>query len=166
MLQQTGQALKIKLFILTVKLYIITVMKKKEQKVFTLEELSGLVNMPRRTVRYYIQIELVDRPVGVGRGAHYNTRHLDQLLEIQKWQKVGLSLERIRELLGVGQDNQTPPPRPRQKGSVEVWTHVVIDDGIELTIDPKRTALTPEETQKFVTEIVNIYEQLCLEKEK
>ncbi len=146
-------------------LYIITGMKD-EERFFDLEELSGLVNMPRRTVRYYIQIELVDRPVGVGRGAHYTTRHLNQLLEIQKWQKAGLSLDRIRELLSAEGENLTPPPLPRKKGSVEVWTHVVIDDGVELTINPKRVNLTPEEAQKFAVKVMNLYEQFNLEREK
>jgi len=62
---------------------------------------NARLSIPRRTTRYYIQIGLIDRPEGVGRGAHYTTRHLEQLLEIRKWQQVGLSLERIRELLAV-----------------------------------------------------------------
>ena len=141
-------------------------MKEKEQ-LFTLDEISSLVDLTRRTVRYYIQIGLVDRPDGVGRGAHYTNRHLDQLLEIRKWQQAGLSLERIRELLGAGGDETLkPPPRPRQKGSVEVWSHVVIDAGIELIIDPKRANLTPEEVRELATRVMALYEKIHSEKEK
>ncbi len=139
---------------------ILTVMKEKEE-LFTLDEISSLVDLPRRTVRYYIQVGLVDRPDGVGRGAHYTTRHLDQLLEIRKWQQAGLSLERIRELLSAGgEETLQPPPRPRQKGSVEVWSHVVIDDGIELIIDPKRANLTPEEVRELATDVMVLYEKI------
>ena len=151
---------------MTVILYILTVMKEKEQ-LFTLDELGSLVDLPRRTLRYYIQIGLVDRPDGVGRGAHYTNRHLDQLLEIRKWQQAGLSLERIRELLSAGgEETLKPPAPPRQKGSVEVWSHVVIDDGIELTIDPKQTNLTPEKVREIATKIMLLYEKIHSEKEK
>ena len=147
---------------MTVILYTITVMKEKKV-VFTLDELCGLVKLSRRTVRYYIQIDLVDRPDGVGRGAHYSTRHLDQLLEIRKWQQAGLSLDRIRELVGSdGKEGITPPARPRQKGSVEVWSHVVVNDGIEITIEPKRANLTPEDVREFAAGVIKLYEKISL----
>ncbi|MEX2964435.1 MerR family transcriptional regulator [Microbulbifer sp. TYP-18] len=139
---------------------------KENERLFTLDELGSLVDLPRRTVRYYIQMGLVDRPEGAGRGAHYTTQHLDQLLEIRKWQQAGLSLDRIRELLSRrGEEVLTPPPRPRQKGSVEVWSHVVINDGVELIVDPKRANLTPEEVRELATGIMNLYEKTCSGKE-
>ena len=139
---------------------------EEKERLFTLDELGGLVDLPRRTVRYYIQIGLVDRPDGAGRGAHYTTRHLDQLLEIRKWQQAGLSLDRIRELLSAGgEEALTPPLRPRQKGSVEVWSHVVINDGVELTIDSKRANLTPEEVRELATGVMDLYEKICSGKE-
>ena len=140
-------------------------MKENEQK-FTLNELGSLVDLPRRTVRYYIQIGLLTPPDGAGRGAHYNSGHLDQLLEIRKWQQAGLSLERIGELLDKDSiASLTPPPKPRQQGSVEVWSHVVIDDGIELTIDPKRSKLTPEQVRALASGVMDLYATLCLDKE-
>ena len=66
---------------------------------YSLQELAALVELPERTVRYYIQLGLVDRPEGETRAARYGERHLEQLLEIRKWQRAGLSLERIRELV-------------------------------------------------------------------
>lgn len=141
-------------------------MKEKEH-LYTLDELSKLVDLPRRTVRYYIQIELIDRPEGVGRGAHYTPRHLEQLIEIRKWQQAGLSLERIRELLTVGETGApVPPPRPREKGAIEVRSHVLIDDGLELTIDPARSNLAPEDVRQLVAEVARLYEKICSSKEK
>ncbi len=55
--------------------------------------------MNKRTVRYYIQKGLVDRPEGVGKGAFYSHTHLEQLLAIRKWKTAGLSLERIQDIL-------------------------------------------------------------------
>lgn len=134
---------------------------KNSERQFTLDDLSSLVDLPRRTIRYYIQIGLLDRPKGAGRGAHYGPRHLDQLLEIRKWQQAGLSLERIRELIGkANKEAMTPPPPPRQKGSVEVWSHVVIDEGVELAIEPKRAGLTPEQVRKLTREVMALYEHI------
>jgi DNA-binding transcriptional MerR regulator len=133
----------------------------QDLRTFTLDELAELVDLPRRTVRYYIQIGLIDRPAGVGRGAHYATRHADQLLEIKKWQAAGLSLERIRELLTpAGGEGPLPPPRPRQPGTVEVWSHLVIADGVELNLEPKRAGLTPEQVRAFAQGVMTLFDQI------
>jgi DNA-binding transcriptional MerR regulator len=109
---------------------------------FTLDDIAALAELPRRTVRYYIQTGLVDRPQGISKGAFYTQRHVEQLLLIRKWQSAGLSLERIGELLRQ-QDSGPLPPTPRRAGSVEVWSHLVVADGIELTLEPGRADLTP-----------------------
>jgi len=135
---------------------------KETDRTFSLEDLAGLVELPRRTVRYYIQIGLVDRPEGAGRGARYTSRHLNQLLEIRKWQRAGLSLERIRELLGTdAMPGDAPPTPPRRKGAVEVWSHIVIDDGIELTVEPRRANLTPEQVRALAASLADLYANIC-----
>lgn len=94
----------------------------------------------KRKVRYYIQKGLVDRPEGSGKNAFYAHRHVEQLLAIRKWKDAGLLLERIQELLGRepqeedASDRLVPPPRPKKPGSVEVWSHLYIADGVELPI--------------------------------
>ena len=86
-----------------------------ESKTFALDEIAALAELPRRTVRYYIQSGLIDRPQGVGKGAYYTRRHVEQLLLVRKWQLAGLSLERIGELLK--QQAAGPlPPTPRRAG--------------------------------------------------
>jgi DNA-binding transcriptional MerR regulator len=134
---------------------------KDNERTFNLDELSGLTNLPRRTIRYYIQTGLLAKPTGVGRGAHYTTHHLDQLLEIRKWQQAGLSLERIQELLQA-RDNPSllPPPLPRKAGTVEVWSHLVLGEGIELMIEPNRAHLSPEQLRELAREVTAIYQQI------
>ena len=137
---------------------------KAEQRLFTLAELAGLVDLPRRTLRYYIQIGLLNRPQGAGRGSHYTAHHLEQLMEIRKWQQAGLSLERIRELLGADESAvPLPPPAPRKKGAVEVRSHVFVDEGVELAIDPKRANLAPEDVREFVAGVMQLYEKMFSE---
>ena len=49
---------------------------------FTLDQLSGLTDLPLRTIRYYIQLGLVERHEGDRKHARYTQRHLDQLLQV------------------------------------------------------------------------------------
>lgn len=59
-----------------------------------------------RTVRYYIQKGLVDRPHGTkGTAALYGYRHLLQLLAVKVLQGQYMPMDRIREAIG-GLDNQ------------------------------------------------------------
>ena len=130
-----------------------------EEKRFSLDEIAVLVELPRRTVRYYIQEALVDRPEGIGKGAYYTQRHVKQLLLVRKWQLAGLSLDRIRELLR-RQDGGPLPPTPRRAGTVEVWSHLVVADGVELTLEPGRAGLEPEQVRAFFKAVTRAYEQL------
>ena len=125
---------------------------------FSLNDLASLVELPARTVRYYVQLGLVDRPVGETRAARYGRKQLEQLLAIRKWQRSGLSLERIRELLS--DHDGAPPPRPRGAGTVEMWSHLVIADGLELTVEPGRAGLSPEQLREFFREITSTYRRI------
>lgn len=130
-------------------------------KSFTLAELSELADLPRRTVRYYIQIGLLPPPEGAGRGARYGQHHLERLLEIRKWQDAGLSLERIRELLTHDEgDKPVPPLRPRRAGSMEVWTHLFIDEGIELLLEPGRAGLSAEQSRELAGGVMALYQRI------
>lgn len=119
-------------------------------KTFTLSELCQLVELPSRTVRYYIQMGLVDRPDGETRAASYSAKHLNQLLAIRKWQSAGLSLERIGDILRDEAPADALPPAPRRRGAVEVWSHLVLDDGIEIHLNPERAGLSPEQVRSFM----------------
>ena len=135
-------------------------MKRPETptRTYSLDELCTLSELPKRTVRYYIQLGLVDRPVGETRAAHYTSHHLEQLLQIRKWTQAGVSLERIRELL----DGAPPPvpPRPRASGTVEVWSHLVVADGIEITLEPGRAGLTPEQARAFFKGVLALHQNI------
>ena len=130
-----------------------------EQTTFTLEEIAALAELPRRTVRYYIQSGLIDRPQGIAKGAFYTQHHVEQLLLVRKWQLAGLSLERIGEVLK--QQTSGPlPPTPRRAGTVEVWSHLVVADGVEITLEPGRAGLSPEQVRAFFRGVTQLYEQL------
>lgn len=135
-------------------------MNETPPKTYSIDELAALVELPRRTVRYYIQQELVDRPVGEKRAAHYTDSHLQQLLTIRKWQNAGLSLDRIREILVSPDSGLLPPVRPRGAGTVEVWSHLVVADGLEVTLEPGRAGISPEDVRGFFRGVTALYEQI------
>lgn len=126
------------------------------QNSFTLAELCVLADMAVRTVRYYVQIGLVDKPEGETRAAKYSERQLGQLLLIKRWTGAGVSLDRVRELL---QGEEAPiPPRTRQPGSIEVCSHLNVADGIQVIIEPSRAGMSPDQVRRFVREVMQLHE--------
>lgn len=121
----------------------------------TLSELCVLVDMPVRTVRYYVQQGLVDKPKGETRAARYGQGHIEQLLLIKKWSASGVSLDRIRELLS-GSESDTPA-RAVRAGSVTVVSHLQIADGLQLLIEPGRAGLTPEQVRRFSRDVMALF---------
>lgn len=126
---------------------------------FTLNELCVLADLPVRTLRYYVQNGLVDRPDGETRAARYATRHLEQVLLIKKWTTAGVSLERVRQLL---RGEEAPiPAQPKKAGSIEVCSHLHVADGLEVVIEPSRAGLTPEQVRAFTKGVMALYASLA-----
>ncbi len=76
-------------------------------RTFSIGSLAEAAGVSRRTVRFYVQGELLEPPVGLGRGAHYTEAHLARLMQIKSWQEQGVPLEAIRARL----QDQTLPAR-------------------------------------------------------
>jgi DNA-binding transcriptional MerR regulator len=122
---------------------------------YSLNDLCLLAELPARTVRYYVQAGLVDRPLGETRSARYGARHLEQLLLTRKWSAAGLSLERIRALL---HEAEAPPALPpRAAGSIAVCSHLQVADGVEIVIDPGRAGWTPEQLRAFAKGVAELH---------
>ena len=127
-------------------------------KTFSLDELCTLTDLSKRTVRYYMQLGLVDRPIGETRAAHYVSRHLDQLLRVKHLTDAGVSLERIGEVMAGG---DTPVPiRLRRPGSIEVRSHLYVAPGLEIQISPEEAGMTPEQVRAFVREVMQAAERV------
>lgn len=133
-------------------------MAPAESREFSIDELCTLADLPKRTVRYYIQIGLVDRPDGETRGARYGPRHLEQLLKVRRWTQAGVSLERIRELMD--QDVRLSVIRASRVGTVEVWSHLVVADGVEVRLNPAMAQLSPEQARRFFAAVTSAFEQI------
>ena len=128
----------------------------------SISELCILADIPVRTLRYYVQTGLVDRPDGGTKGARYRAKHLEQLLLIKKWSAAGVSLERIKELL---RGEEAPvPAKARKAGSIEVCSHIHVADGVEMVLEPGRAGLTPEQVREFARGVMALFASITSEK--
>jgi len=127
-------------------------------KTFSLDELCTLTDLPKRTVRYYMQMGLVDRPIGETRAAHYLTAHLDQLLKVKQLSDAGISLERIADIQN---GEELPiPAKPRKPGDIQVKSHVHIAPGIELQISPEEADMSPEQIRALVKAVMKTIQEI------
>ena len=123
----------------------------------SIQQLSERADVPVRTVRFYIQKGLLPGPEGEKRGAYYTADHLAELLRIRQWQDTGLSLDAIAGLL---QAKSAPPMAPARPGAVEVRSHLIVADGLELVVAPDRAGLTQAQLRGFFRAVQDAYEQL------
>jgi DNA-binding transcriptional MerR regulator len=123
----------------------------------SLDELCALTRMPKRTVRYYIQIGLLERPVGETRAARYGDGHLRRLLQIKRLAEAGFSLERIRERLAAAESEEV---RSRTPGTLEQWTKLVLGPGVELSINPNDAMLSPALLRALFRDVLQTYRSL------
>ena len=127
-------------------------------KTFSLDELCTLTDLPKRTVRYYMQMGLVDRPIGETRAAHYLAAHLDQLLKVKQLSDAGISLERIAEIQN-GEVLQIPA-KPRKPGDIQVKSHIHVAPGIELQISPEEADMSPEQIRALVKTVMKTIQEI------
>ena len=109
----------------------------------SLDELSALVGLSKRTIRYYIGLGLVARPLGETKGSFYTAEHLQQLAQVRTLTEAGVSLERIASLLT--QANEPAADRILTPGQLTVKSHIHLADGIELVVNGATASLLPEE---------------------
>jgi DNA-binding transcriptional MerR regulator len=131
---------------------------------YTLDRLAELAGVNRRTVRYYIQLGLVDSPLGQTRAAHYTWQHLKQLLEVRGYTEQGFSLERVAELMR-GDDTTPPAAAHARVGSVTVRSHIHLGEGVELVIEPGAAGLTPERLRRLAREAIAAYTRITTEQD-
>jgi len=123
----------------------------------SLQQLGERADVPGRTVRFYIQKGLLPGPEGEKRGAYYTESHLADLLRIRQWQEAGLSLDAIAGLL---QARSEPPVEPARPGAIEVRSHLIVADGLELVVAPERARLTQAQLRSLFRSVQDAYQAL------
>jgi DNA-binding transcriptional MerR regulator len=82
---------------------------------YSIDELATLAGVTPRTVRYYIQ-QGPRQPAGRRQARRVlRARHIEQLLLIRRWTDAGLSLERVRELIGEHRKTRLAAPCRRDR---------------------------------------------------
>jgi DNA-binding transcriptional MerR regulator len=127
-------------------------------RTYSADELSTLCGMPRRTIRYYIQLGLVDRPEGETRAAFYTWQHLNQLLRIRELTEQGVSLDRIAQRLK-STETIAKSSNPVSPGTISVRSHLQIAAGVSVEIDPAFANLSPEQLRAFARDILAAYQR-------
>ena len=131
---------------------------------YSLDQLAELAGVNPRTVRYYIQLGLVARPIGETRGAHYTWQHLKALLEVRGYTEQGFSLERIGELMR-GEGTAPAAAHYARPGSITVQSHIHLANGVELVVEPGQAGLTPEQLRHFAREAIAAYARVVGEQD-
>ena len=126
----------------------------------SLQQLSERADVPERTIRFYIQRGVLGPPHGEKRGAYYTEDHLADLLRVRQWQDTGLSLDAIADLLRAKQEAPIAPIRP---GGLEVRSHLVIAEGLELSVAAERAALSQTQVRRLFRVVQAAYAEIMKE---
>jgi DNA-binding transcriptional MerR regulator len=114
--------------------------KDNSEPTYSSDELCTLADVPKRTLRYYIQQGLLQKPIGETRSARYTSEHLEHLLLIRKWVQAGVSLQAIKQLLEEPDGSKPPIPEPAA-GDISVISKIHLAPGLSLEVDAARVGL-------------------------
>jgi len=117
-------------------------MNQPTQPQYGIQELARSSGVPRRTIRYYVQLGLIPPPLGAGRGHYYLQSHLDRLLRIRELRQAGRSIGEIQQLLD-GRIPSGEPPLPVP--AIELVSHIRVTEGVEVVVS--HGAAPPTSTQ-------------------
>ncbi len=123
-----------------------------------IDDLCRLAGLSRRTVRFYIQKGLLDKPFGEKKGAWYSQEHLERLARIRQLSATGLSLDAVaRELDGGAMDALSPAAS--LPGAVSVKSHITVARGIEVVVCPEQAHMRPEHLRRFIRLLAEAYQE-------
>ncbi len=124
------------------------------QQRYTLEELEALSGVARRTIRYYIQLGLVERPIGETRAAYYTWQHLSDLLTVRRLTDHGLSLEAVRDRMRAQTADPAMEVAAPQPGSLRLHSHLQLAPGVSLVIDHDAAGLSGEQVRHVARRVL------------
>ncbi len=120
---------------------------------YTIQELCEHTGYSRRTVRYYVEIGLLDPPAGRGRGGFYNDSHLNRLKQVRTLQEKGMNLTTIVGHLKGAMEEEAAFAR-------DVWVKYEIIPGVEISV---RRDVEIEKGSK-IFEMIRVVKSIAKEK--
>ena len=123
-----------------------------------IDDLCRLTGLTRRTVRFYIQKGLLEKPNGEKKGAWYSQEHLERLARIRQLSASGLSLDAVARQLddSVDAGGNSPSAMP---GTVTVKSHITVERGLEVVVCPDLAQMRPEQLRKFIRLLSEAYQE-------
>ena len=119
---------------------------------YSIHELVEATGFSRRSIRYFVSLQLIDPPHGNTKSAIYLQHHYDKLLRIKTLTDKGYRLDRVRQILNSSEEQpQDTPEVP--VGSVETLTRIHLSDGIELVVNKSKARLSAAHIQQLTSDI-------------
>ncbi|MCY4324910.1 MAG: helix-turn-helix domain-containing protein [Betaproteobacteria bacterium] len=132
-----------------------------DERRFSAEELSAITGLARRTIRYYVQEELIEKPIGEKNAAYYTDRHLADLLLVKEKAASGYKLSGIRTILA---RRRQEPQAAASAPSQQVWAHLDLSADIKLLINPASACVStpPQDLRAFINGVFRLYQETIL----
>ena len=114
---------------------ILSVMKRMGEEIYNIEALGKLTGLNRRTIRYYVQRGILQKPHGGGRGHYYTGEHANRIREIQRLREQGVPIEKMREIFSEPQKINQAEEKIATSSVYreEIWHRVTIGEEIEIS---------------------------------
>lgn len=119
---------------------------------YNIDLLSKLTGLSKRTIRYYIEIGLLEPPVGACRGSYYTEQHLSKLQTIKLWTSNGMPVTQVKYLISNMKNNCTR----NETNMTSKFDRYKIDENIEINF--KNDILEEKDLIEISNFIKNILE--------
>ena len=123
------------------------------KNLLTIDELSQASGLTKRTIRYYVNSGLLDRPTGETKNARYDASHLEQIRNIKALQEQGYTLARILEIKR--QTHQKVLNR-REIGEPLTVIEIPVDPGISIEFRQEICGLTQPQMVKLAQAFLEV----------
>ncbi len=140
---------------------------------YTIQELSDLTGVPRRTIHFYTQQEILPPPEGAGLSTRYRQIHLVRLKLVPILRQEGLRLDQIRNYyksqapaelesrLAKAEVTQKAAASPKQAAAVQGQSLVnfSLPKGITLLVPAEFASQEPDRLAKIITTLQEMIEK-------
>ena len=123
------------------------------KNLLTIDELSQVSGLSKRTIRYYVNSGLLAPPTGKKKNARYDASHLEQIRNVKALQEQGYTLARIVELKR--QTHQEVLNR-REIGEPLTVIEIPVDPGISIEFRQEICGLTQPQIIKLAQAFLEV----------
>lgn len=117
----------------------------KQNNRYSIGEIADAAQVSRRTIRFYVQSEVIPPPVGLGRFSYYTDDHLDAIKRHRLKKIEDQACLRLEEIF---------PSEPASALSGRIVMRFELGEGAVLEL-PEGSDLPDPEQTKVLTEIIN-----------